>query len=311
MRIIAGFRFGPVHVPLRRRAWCQRLNISVPSKGTNYDLVVLCPLTEATHEMEGIPAGRVADAYIGLLVECESPKSSNDFKTIAEVVVASVSPLIEELRVMTQQPHLKLRHISDLMPGEIISTDGSELPELTAKFKEWMESEAGGRPLPYLTRENWDTVIGKREKPATAGNAKVEGIPLYESLLLDAELALESDPRIGILFSALACEVFIQNLLEKRAAKDLRLRCWLIWADPRNGPEKAASVRTYFDLGLILAGCKSLKEVKSLWKAFSNLINARNEVSHRGSLPNSFTPADAVITARHVISWVKALGDSE
>jgi len=287
------------------------LNVSVINKGTTYDLVVLRPITEATHELEGTPAIRVADAYIGLLVECESPKSSSDFKNLAEVVVASVSPLIEELRVMTQQPHLRLRYISDLMPGEIQSMDGTKLPDLTASFKKWMESETGGRPLPYLTKDNWDTVISKRKKPTQAWNVNAEGIPLYESLLLDAELALESDPRIGVVFSVLACEVFIQNWLETRAAKDIRLKCWLFWADPRNGPEKTVSVRTYFDLGLIIAVGKSLKEEKSLWKVFANLINARNEVSHRGRLPNKFIPADAVGTARGVISWVKGLGDSE
>jgi hypothetical protein len=53
-----------------------------------------------------------------------------------------------------------------------------------------------------------------------------------------------------------------------------------------------------------------MKEDNSLWKSFDDLINARNDVAHRGNLPNKYIPMDAVKTARRAILWVKALEGS-
>ncbi len=50
-------------------------------------------------------------------------------------------------------------------------------------------------------------------------------IPLHESLLRDAELASESDPRVAILDAALACDMFIQHWLENNGY--IRSRKWL------------------------------------------------------------------------------------
>lgn len=307
MKVRIGFRFGPVHTPLRRNSWRFSPVIKVKAKDKYFNLVISRPFTYYIHELEGERTQRIADSYIGLLVETEFPETSSDFRTLAESVVSSVSPLIEEFRINTKQPHLRLRHISDLESGKVQTLDGKDLPELTAKFANWMGSETGGRPLPYLSKEDWVAVIGESSDSMKVQEVQADRIPLHESLLLDAELALDSDPRIAIMFSALACEVFIQNWLGQRASGDSRLKYWLEWADPRHDPEKAVSLRTYFDLGLVLAVGKSMKEEKSLWKAFTDLINARNDVAHRGTFPGKFMPSNAVRTASQVISWVKCL----
>ena len=194
----------------------------------------------------------------------------------------------------TRQSHLRLRKIGDLEVVLVQTPEGCDKPELTTKYKQWFNSQERDRPLPFITLSSWGLLQTQQDQQ----------VPLYESLLLDAELELESDPRVGVLYSALACEIFIQSWLEAHAEQDDRLKRWLDWAERRTSPEGSVSARSYYDLGLYLVIRRSLKDNKDLWKAFERLVTARNDVAHRGRIQGNYDPAESLQTARNVISWV-------
>ena len=147
-----------------------------------------------------------------------------------------------------------------------------------------MVSRAGVEPatrdlqLAQMNVRDWTELV------ADAGAETVTS-PLHESLLLDAHLESESDPRIGVLYAALACEVFIQSWLEEMSTTDGRLKRWLEWTDPRRSPEGNISTRSYYDIGVFLAEDRSIRDDRELSNSLDRLLGARNDVAHRGRLP--------------------------
>ncbi len=134
---------------------------------------------------------------------------------------------------------------------------------------------------------------------------QLEEPKLYKSLLLDAELNRQGDPRISILYAALACEVFIQNFCQEQAKGVVPV---LTWLGAARNPDSAASIHILYDLGLRMLGKKSLKENKKLRSDFEKLVNARNDIAHRGRIernPNGYTPDQAINTAKNIIEWVE------
>lgn len=306
MKVILEFLYGEAHVPTGRKDWPRELTKTVVQNGKSFTVGVRRPKTLSAHEgQDNSPTARVAHADIPILVQCELDDHILSFRRAANAAVEGAKPFVEALRVRTQQPSLRLYSMADLKAGKVNDlSSGKEIIDLTKEFKNWMDEEGGGWLLPSISKEDWGEVHNQFL------NEPDSKVPLYESLLLDAQLEFKSDPKLGVIYSALACEVFIHDWLGQFSASDLRLQRWLKWADPNNQPEKYVSVSAYFDLGLFLATGRSLKENKFLWEKFDDLTRkARNRVVHSGVLPSKYDPLTAADVARDTISWVKSVSN--
>ncbi|GEM_PF-701522 len=295
MEAVVWFQFGPLHVPLGRRTWQLQVEYPVQNAGRSYLLGMIRPKRFRTHFLDD-DSTKVADALLIMYVVCELEDKEQSFREVFDIVLSYWSPRIEAIRIKTKQPHLRLSG-RDLEFVRITTPDHSELPDMTRKFSTWLESQEGSRPLPTFSQSDWETLLDKQ----------IGNIPLYESLLLDAELLMESDPKLCVMYSAIACETFIQTWLDERSHRDEKLRAWLDWAKKQQGPEGNVSIRAYYDIGLFLATGKSLAGEPTLSPQLKNLFNARNAVAHRGKLER-YTSAQAISTARSVIDWVQGLG---
>ena len=308
MEVLVTFGIGPFHVPLGRRKWTDGPQVEISRGGKRFALRILRPVRLRTHDVEGSRnTKRVVDANIPVSVRCELSENSEAYREVADVVLTYLTPLVEEMRARTRQPHLLLWDINDLEVMRVQGTDGQDIPELTRNYNAWIEEQEHDRPLPKIKPEDWmEFLDGPKAGTELSEWAREKQIPLYESLLLDAELESESDTRgVGVLFAALACEVFIQNWLAKMADTDTRLGRWLEWTDPRRGPEGNISAGSYYDIGLFLADGRSLRDNRELWNSLHALIRARNDIAHRGEPPPGYMLAQAIETARRVIDWVK------
>ncbi len=299
MKVTFAFLTGLVHIPPRSRNW-PNISISALKDESQFRLHLEkpLPLRNGTHPVEGT-VDTVTDAQIPILVTGEWLDSDKYFATILRLVLEEGSNLIELLRTQTQQAQLRLRGLQDLQIGSVASViDETFLPAETTRFHTWFR-QITDKPLPYIDRSTWSEMSSK--------NVSIDTSPaLYESLLLDAEVSQETDPRVGILFSALACEVFIQSFLQERAAGSLAMQTWL---NSARNPDSAASIHVLYDLGLRMVAQPSLKEHKGLHAAFSKLITARNDIAHRAKverIPGGYTPEQAIATARKIIEWVMA-----
>ena len=303
MQVSFVFLTDTIHIPPRTRQWPQ---ISKPVKrgDREFEIALAKPVSMlgGTHLLDG-DTQKVTDAQIPISVTGEWVDSDEYFKEIVDLVLEEGGQLIELLRIETRQSELRLRGLRDMVIRNVRRADGDLdiLQTETVRFEEWFKQSVD-KPLPNLDRTTWITFWSKHQ-----GQRVLPSV--HESLLLDAELALESDPRIAIMFSALSCEVFIQGWLSGHGTADERLKRWLAWANPTTQPEKSVSVRTYFDLGLFLAIGQSLMNNEDLWKRFNKLFDARNDVVHRGKLKENYRPHHAVETARDVIGWVRGLDE--
>ncbi len=155
------------------------------------------------------------------------------------------------------------------------------------------------RPLPLVNQEAWHSAIKDTQD-------KVE-LPLHKVLLLDAEAELERDPRTAILFADMACEVFIQRYTEAKAkAAGIQDIFWK-WLVDNPFPEgRRPSTPAYYNAILALVMRVSLKDENGeLFGRLRKLVDARNDIAHRGILPLRTPPEKLVETAREVIKWVE------
>ena len=300
MEAIVWFKFGPIHVPLGLGRWKHGSEIPIESPRSNITLQIRRPIRIHTHLLDDEdPESKVGDAYVPVLVLCDLVDDEDCYRDIADMVVRILRPLVEEIRVRTRQPHLRLRGFEDLEVQFVQTPDGDEISELTNSFQSWMINQERDRPLPFIDLEDWKTL---QEYASVVPTEHDHPVPLFESLLLDAELELESNPNVGVLFSALACEVFIQNWLRNRAEQNSHLQRWLDSINPAR-----VSVMDYYDLGVFLASERSPKEDHGLWSALGELNTARNNVAHRGSIGTKYNPGKSISTARNIIDWVQRL----
>ncbi len=308
MDAIVVFRFGHIHVPLGRRSWTRSLNVQMHAQGHPFNISLLRPQTNNVHEAEGLAeSGRIADADIEIHNRCELVDESQFYRLAAEVVVAFLGPRIEEIRIATKQPHLRLRRISDLRFIDIRTPDGTKIEKLTTAYHSWFENQERDRPHTALSQENWQTLTKASKRPTDSLEMPKRTAPLHESLLLDAELEADSDPRSATLYAALACELFINDWFERKSKTDSNSQYWLQWVQEHSKEDSsiAVGVRVRYDLGLRLVTGSSLKTNDGeLWKRFVRLMNARNDVAHRGVLRN-YEASEAVETSRDVMKWVQ------
>ena len=313
MDVIFWFNFGPVHVPLGRRNWTDGPEFKITENGREYVLRMFRPKRINTHFLnEETEDQKVVDALIPIAVGCELVDNAVGYREVAEVALAYLGPIVENSRVRTRQANLQVRRIADLAAVEVTDSDTEEIPELTQKFRQWMMKQELDRSLPWIDFEEWNQlqsdVITNDDFSEWASERRP---PLYESLLLDAELESQSDSRVAILFAALACDIFIQSWLENSAAIDARIKKWLEWTTRSGSEGGRVSFTGSFDISLQLAEGRSLKEHKQLWKKLGALNKARNDVAHRGRHSPNYTPEQAIETATAVIDWVKGYEQSE
>lgn len=298
MRVSFIFLTRPVHIPPRSRQWPSLVPFSQSEGDFTVTLWKPVALRDGTHEIAS-PPFRVTDARIPIVVTGDWDGSDGEFDPVLDLAIKEGGRLLELLRIEIRQPILRLRGIQDLTPGNVVSPeDSTVLLEETRRLQEWFEQKTD-RPLPFVDKSTWAKFTAKRTGPQ-------EQPSLHESLLLDAEISGDADPRIAILYSALACEVFIETLIGDRSAGVKPILTWIEWA--RN-PDSAASIHTLYDLGLRMIGRRSLKEAKGVYKKFATLIRARNDIAHRGKVervPGGYTAHQAVAAAREVIAWVES-----
>ena len=310
MRVFVSFQFGPVHVPIGRRGWKDWGQVIFHDhEETQYNISLLRPRSENNHDLEqnGV-SKRVADAYFPIIVECPLPTHEGQFKELSKVLVESLRPLVEQLRHKTKQPHLRLRRLQDLEFVTITTLSGDALEGPANDFKSWFTSAEPDRPLPFVSKEDWEFTRSLYKSEGQIEETDWRGhVSVHESLLLDAEGSAESDERIGIVYAALACEIFIQSFLEKSATNLSPVRLWL---EAARNPDSPTSIHSLYHLGLKMVGKKSLRENKRVHSKFEKLITARNDIAHRGEvtrIKSGYSSKEAVMTAREVISWVESM----
>lgn len=316
MEYVMVFQFGPIHVPSPRGKWPNPHEVEIKDDKYSFYISIGRPQSVSTHEIDDIstPVKKVADCYIPIIARYEIDDFSQPvFKDVTAATVVYATTFVERLRVQSRQAHLKMARTADLEFIKVQDANSIELSEVTKAYQEWFDREHGGRPLPYISKEVWDTVCAQPPSESVEMSQWQKQIPLHESLLLDAELQVETDFRITVMYSALACEVYVQTWLDERARRDAKLRQFMSWAMPRDGQQDTTNVMTFFDLGLRLATGKSLKDNKQLLDAFRELLAARNKLAHLGRLPSKLkifeaNPSKAITIARKVIEWVQSLG---
>jgi len=300
------FRYGPIHVPMGRRNWPHQYSVEVRLKGSSprrrtLNIAILKPQRIHTHLLEeSDPESKVGDAWIPIAVTCSLEPDEVFYRVIADVAAAKVAPAIEKVRAQTRQADLKLKGISDLRFHSVVTPNGQVIEDLTGSYGQWFEDQERDRPLPFISIDDWGT-MGNALNSQSKQSAD-PGVPLYESLLLDAELQLDSEPRTAVLFAALACELAVQEWLKLKSRNDNKLEKWLDWSQGAN-----VSIKGYYDFGVFLAVGTTLKSDANLWKELEALVKARNDVAHRGVSPKGHPPAVSIQTARRVISWLSKL----
>lgn len=298
-----GFTFltDTVHIPPRSRNWP---DVTRPVKRDGKDFIVGLgmPVSAGTHDMPGgVP--KVTDAQIPIVVIAEWVDSPEYFRQILEMALEFGGQLLESLRIALKEPQLRIRGLRDLEAHNVTSvveSDSDSEPEIlrdqTQQFKDWFKS-ISDRSLPFIKRGTWLNF--------SANSLAQEVQPLsHESLLLDAQLSAESDPRIGILFAALACEVFVQYYIRENHAESVAVDTWL--ESVQTGSSPVALLQLY-DLGLRMIGKQSLERKNpKLHEELKHLNWARNDIAHRGRVRDpKYSLEAAVNTARKVIDWVE------
>lgn len=289
-----------IHIPPGSRNWPQ-ITLLVERSGRKFTVALSKPVPIGTHEVKGT-SQRVTDAQIPISITGEWHDTDEYFDDLLNLALEEGGRLIELLRIDIKEHNLKLRVPKDFVDVNVISVahgNSETLRAETRKFKEWFERKTD-TPLPYVDRSKWTEFTYKHLK-------QQEQPSLYQSLLLDAMVSQDTDPRVGILYAALACEVFIKSFLEEQAKGCAPILTWLTSAC---NPDNPAPVYVLYDLGLRMVGRRPLtkKENKGLDKEFRELFKARNDITHRGNITTvtgGYTHEQAISTARKVIDWVE------
>lgn len=301
MKVAFTFLTDTVHIPLRSRNWPD-VTRPVKRDGREFTVGLVMPVSAGTHD---IPGGdkKVTDAQIPIIVVGEWVNSPEYFRHILEIALEFGGQLLELLRVELKEPRLRIRGLRDLearnISSVVESTSDSEpgvMQDETQKFNDWFESISEG-PRPFVSRATWLNFRAKSLSQDVQSS-------LHESLLMDAQLSAESDPRSGILYAALACEVFVQYYISKNHAGSAAVDTWL--ESVQNGSSPMALLQLY-DLGLRMIGKQSLERKNpKLHEELKQLNWARNDIAHRGRVRDSkYSLEHAVNTARKVIDWVE------
>jgi len=136
--------------------------------------------------------------------------------------------------------------------------------------------------------------------------------PGWDNLLLDAEALL---PNVGASIVAVnaALEVFIKSCLDRLiSGSSISPKLWE-WINERNDWRKQPSVSEQFDVLLEVCAGRSLMEEPTLWEAFRNLREARNEFVHKGkpiiggSEVTVSVATRLINRANEIVNWVEAL----
>jgi hypothetical protein len=123
---------------------------------------------------------------------------------------------------------------------------------------------------------------------------------------MDALMNEDSDRRISVIYASMACEVFIQDFLRRRAAAGSPLVVWLDWTQRTGNP---VNIGAFYNVGLPMMGKPALSNNNSLDDKFRKLTEARNDLVHRGQLRKerrTYSPQQAIATAKEVIAWVES-----
>lgn len=299
------FLTNTVHIPPRTRKWNE---ISVSCARGNTAFFVLLgkpePLPKGNHPLLGT-SNVVADAQIPLAVTGPWIDSNSYFTEVIDVLLEEAGRLIEHLRIRVQEPLLRLRSIQDVSFTGVVSVrEGPREihPDKTKRFDEWFDG-VSDTPLPFIDREQWHAFDSDHSSYS-------QRPPLHSSLLLDAEANRESDPRVGILYAALACEVFIQSFLDA-AADRLASTTMSVWLQEAVRGSNPAPIRVLYELGLSMIELPRLSSNGTLNGRFLKLLRARNDLAHLGEIekiPGGYSPEAAIQTANAVIHWVEVQG---
>ncbi len=298
-----GFEFltQGVHIPPRSRNW-PSVTLALKQDDKEFTVGILTPLSRGIC-VNSSAGNKVADANIPIIVLGDWVNSEAYFRKVLQIALERGGQLLESLRVELDEPQLRIRGRRDLdflMVSSVVERnsngDPNTLAEETQRYRDWFES-ISEEHRPFVSRTSWLSFRGK-------SLAKDTQPSFHESLLLDAKLGAESDPRTGILYAALACEVFVQYYIGKNHAGSVAVDTWL--ESVQNGSSPMALLQLY-DLGLRMIGKQSLERKNpELHKELKLLNWARNDIAHRGRARNSkYSLEQALNTARKVIDWVE------
>lgn len=308
-----------VHSPLYAR-FHKAFETSLTSDNKEVKLRVIPPRRFLTHTLT-TPDGeiRVRDAALIIQASADLRKDQDEFASVVRAVDRLSTPFFAALRGHSRAPQMDVRGVRDLeFIGIFILSAGGRLRRLNDWSTDFQEvlSRSEWAPqadlplLPMVTSKAWQATIGNDAEGEAALEHWRRSTPLHESLVLDAEAALRTDPRTAILFAAIACETFIINHLRNRGQSNRAHRGLLDFLEPPGGEEpdwKRPSVRRYFDqIARIVLG-ESLKDSdRSLFDRLNRLFDARNDISHRGTIRDNINPPELVNAAQEAIRWASA-----
>ncbi len=142
---------------------------------------------------------QVYDARLGAVCTTECAKTIDDYFRVTSLTFSHLKEFLDWLRMQSGEPGLRITSPYNLEVIDVTTLEGETLKDWKRDFRKWSKNPHE-RPLPLVRVHAWSE--------ARKALASKQQVPLFQTLLYDAQIELERDPRNAILYADMACKDF-------------------------------------------------------------------------------------------------------